>query len=120
MADTKKKTTGKTTGSKNTTASSTKTTTSTSKPKSKAAETRAKNKAEREKHKEEILRKSRIHDEIWAVVLIALGVFLAVSIQTTATGIFGAVLKSVLMGSFGLIALRGLFPRLCFMVVLLG
>ena len=104
MADTKKKTTGKTTGSKNTTASLTKTTTSTSKPKSKAAETRAKNKAEREKHKEEILRKSRIHDEIWAVVLIALGVFLAVSIQTTATGIFGAVLKSVLMGSFGLIA----------------
>ncbi|MBQ2867578.1 MAG: DNA translocase FtsK, partial [Firmicutes bacterium] len=67
-------------------------------------ETRAKNKAEREKHKEEILRKSRIHDEIWAVVLIALGVFLAVSIQTTATGIFGAALKAFLMGSFGLIA----------------
>ncbi|MBO5666982.1 MAG: DNA translocase FtsK [Firmicutes bacterium] len=104
MADTKKKTTGKTTGSKNTTTSSAKTTAKTSKPKSKAAETRAKNKAEREKHKEEILRKSRIHDEIWAVVLIALGVFLAVSIQTAATGIFGAALKSFLMGSFGLVA----------------
>ena len=103
MADTKKKATGKTAGSTNT-ASSTKTSAKDSKPKSKAAETRAKNKAEREKHKEEILRKSRIHDEIWAVVLIALGVFLAVSIQTTATGIFGAALKSFLMGSFGLIA----------------
>ena len=103
MAETKKKTTGKSTSSQNTT-SSAKSTANTAKPKSKAAETRAKNKAEREKHKEEILRKSRIHDEIWAVVMIALGVFLAVSIQTTATGIFGAALKSVLMGSFGLIA----------------
>ncbi len=98
MAETKKKTTGKTSGAKNTS------TTAKASSKSKAAETRAKNKAEREKHKEEILRKSRIHDEIWAVVLIALGVFLAVSIQTSATGIFGAVLKSFLMGMFGIIA----------------
>ena len=98
MAETKKKTTGKSTGAKNTSAATK------SNSKSKAAETRAKNKAEREKHKEEILRKSRIHDEIWAVVFIALGVFLVVSIQTSATGIFGAGLKAFLMGMFGVLA----------------
>ncbi|MBO5220419.1 MAG: hypothetical protein J6C52_13390 [Clostridia bacterium] len=91
MAETKKQT-GKSNGSSNTSS------------RAKAAETRAKNKAEREKHKEEILRKSRIHDEIWSVVFIAIGVFLAISLQTEATGIVGSLIKSFLMGIFGIVA----------------
>ena len=102
MAETKKKT--GTTGSKNTKKSTPQSKAAETRAKNKAAETRAKNKAEREKHKEEILRKSRIHDEIWAVILIALGTFLAISIQTSATGVFGAALKNFLMGNFGIVA----------------
>lgn len=43
----------------------------------------------------------RLRDEIIAVLLVALGIFLIVSVMTTATGKFGSVLSHVLKGLFG-------------------
>ena len=48
---------------------------------------------------------SRIKDEIFSVIIIALGIFLIISFNTTATGEVGYFLRQVLKGSFGLIAL---------------
>lgn len=44
----------------------------------------------------------RLKDEITAVILVALGIFLIVSVMTTATGKFGSVLSQVLKGLFGI------------------
>lgn len=44
----------------------------------------------------------RLRDEIIAVLLVALGIFLIVSVMTTATGKFGSVLSHVLKGLFGI------------------
>lgn len=45
---------------------------------------------------------SRLKDEITAVILVALGIFLIVSVMTTATGKFGMILSQVLKGLFGI------------------
>lgn len=59
----------------------------------------------KEKGKQDILRKKKLlHDEIWAIVLIAIGVFFAVSLQTESAGQVGMVVQSVLFGSFGRVA----------------
>jgi DNA segregation ATPase FtsK/SpoIIIE and related proteins len=47
---------------------------------------------------------SRLKDEIWSIVILALGIFLVVSLQTEAAGEFGHIISKVLKGSFGLIA----------------
>ncbi|MDD3168144.1 MAG: DNA translocase FtsK [Eubacteriales bacterium] len=47
---------------------------------------------------------SRLKDEIWAIVILALGTFLVVSLQTEAAGQFGHIISRVLKGSFGAIA----------------
>ncbi len=47
---------------------------------------------------------SRLKDEIWAIVILALGTFLVVSLQTEAAGQFGHIIQKFLKGSFGLIA----------------
>ena len=47
---------------------------------------------------------SRLRDEIWAIVILALGTFLVVSIQTEAAGQFGHIIQKFLKGSFGIIA----------------
>ena len=44
----------------------------------------------------------RLRDEITAVLLVALGIFLIVSVMTTATGKFGSVLSQVMKGLFGI------------------
>src|SRR5512137_1545849 len=44
---------------------------------------------------------SRLKDEIWAIVILALGAFLAVSLQTAAAGQFGIALGILLKGCFG-------------------
>ncbi len=44
----------------------------------------------------------RLKEEVMSVILIAAGVFLAVSVMTSATGQFGAVLSYVLKGLFGI------------------
>lgn len=47
---------------------------------------------------------SRLKNEIWAIVLFALGAFLAVSLQTEAAGQLGLFLSKLLKGCFGSIA----------------
>lgn len=47
---------------------------------------------------------SRLKDEIWAIVILALGMFLVVSLQTEAAGQFGHIISKLLKGSFGNIA----------------
>ena len=46
---------------------------------------------------------SRVRDEISAIIILALGTFLVVALQTNAAGIFGEVIKNFLLGSFGLL-----------------
>ena len=45
---------------------------------------------------------SRMRDEITAILMVALGIFLILSVMTTATGDFGEILSMVLKGLFGL------------------
>ena len=45
---------------------------------------------------------SRLKDEIWAIVILALGAFLAVSLQTEAAGQLGKAIESLLKGFFGI------------------
>lgn len=57
---------------------------------------------EKEKEKQDALqKKKRLHDEMWAIVIIALGVFFAVSLQSQATGQIGIFVQDVLFGAFG-------------------
>lgn len=59
----------------------------------------------KEKDKQEALRrKKRLHDEIWAIVLIAIGAFFAISLQTESAGQVGMVVQSILFGCFGRVA----------------
>ena len=46
----------------------------------------------------------RIKDEIWAIIIIALGIFFLVSLQTEATGQFGIAISIFLKGTFGTVA----------------
>jgi len=46
----------------------------------------------------------RLKDEIWAIVILALGAFLAISLQTEAAGQFGVAIGILLKGCFGLAA----------------
>ncbi|NLB23920.1 MAG: hypothetical protein GX828_00515, partial [Clostridiales bacterium] len=48
---------------------------------------------------------SRIKDEIWSVIIIAIGVFIIISFNTNAAGEVGHFLKEILKGSFGLVAM---------------
>ncbi len=47
---------------------------------------------------------SRLKDEIWAIVILALGIFLVISLQTEAAGQFGHIISGLLKGGFGIIA----------------
>ena len=47
---------------------------------------------------------SRLKDEIWSIVIIALGIFLVISLQTEAAGQFGLIISKLFKGSFGFIA----------------
>ncbi|MEG2200265.1 MAG: hypothetical protein RRY25_08305, partial [Anaerovorax sp.] len=60
--------------------------------------------ASKEKEKQEYLKKvtgSRLRDEIWSIIMVAFGIFLAISVQTEAAGQLGLFIKEVLLGSFG-------------------
>lgn len=46
---------------------------------------------------------SKVRDEIWAIIIIALGAFFAVAVQTNAAGACGAILKDFFLGSFGML-----------------
>ncbi len=93
-----KKTTGRSSGSSN---KSTARSGSRSAGSSRAKSSRgAKNKEELEK----LAAKKRLRDEIWSIVLIALGAFLVVSLQTEAAGQFGHAIQLMLKGCFGFVA----------------
>ena len=47
---------------------------------------------------------TRLKDEIWAVLTIAVGIFLAISLQTDATGGFGQIVSNLLRGLFAAVA----------------
>lgn len=47
---------------------------------------------------------SRLKDEIWAIILFAVGTFLFVSLQTQAAGQFGSAISYLLKGCFGIVA----------------
>lgn len=61
----------------------------------------------RSKTQEDILKNvtgSRVRDEVWAVILMAIGVFLVISLQTEAAGKLGIFIKNMLLGTFGAVA----------------
>ena len=47
---------------------------------------------------------NRVKDEISAIIMMAIGVFLVLALQTGAAGIFGQVVSDFLKGSFGMLA----------------
>ena len=91
MAETKKT---KTTTSK----------TSSAKPKSKSAEEKQKIKDKELAEAEKLHKSKRLHDEIWAIVIIALGVLVVLSLHTNLIGALGHVTKAVMFGIFGRVA----------------
>jgi len=68
-------------------------------------EEKAAKKAAEEAEAKKIYKKKTIHDEIWAIVILAIGVFLALSFFTTTTGALGVILKNFFGGLFGKTAL---------------
>ncbi|MDO4553316.1 MAG: DNA translocase FtsK 4TM domain-containing protein, partial [Bacillota bacterium] len=53
---------------------------------------------------EQLAKKKRIKDEVWAIVLLALGAFLVISMQTDATGAMGHAIQTSFKGCFGFLA----------------
>ncbi|WP_051280191.1 FtsK/SpoIIIE family DNA translocase [Anaerovorax odorimutans] len=49
-------------------------------------------------------KKNRMKDEIWSIVITAIGLFLVVALQTEAAGQLGHAIKTILMGTFGAVA----------------
>lgn len=62
------------------------------------------NKGKRSAAKKPVKTGSRVKDEIFAIIIIAVGVFLAIAIQTSAAGELGKLLQEFLLGCFGIIA----------------
>ena len=98
MAETKKKSTSTRSKTSNSRSKSN------SKAKEKAQELQARKKANQ-----------RVLDEIWAIIVIALGVFFAVAIFTSGAGAVGKAIHSFLLGCFGFVA-----KILPFIMVLFG
>ena len=78
--------------------------TSSAKPKSKSAEEKQKIKEKELAEAEKLHKSKRLHDEIWAIVIIALGVLVVLSLHTNLIGALGAVTKAVMFGIFGRVA----------------
>lgn len=67
----------------------------------------SKNKATQAKQEQalaDLQSKSRLKDEIWAIVLLAFGAFLVVALQTEAAGQFGRIISDLLKGLFAIVA----------------
>ncbi len=101
MAEEKRKP-GRPPGSKNKTSSSSEKSSSASGKSSK--KTGAKTGKNPVKPEKPIKVGSRVRDEIWAIIIIALGVFLIIAVQTSAAGAFGEILHKFFLGSFGVFA----------------
>lgn len=61
-------------------------------------------KAAEEAEAQKLLKKKTIHDEIWAIVILAVGVFLALSLFTHTTGVVGEWVAKILGGIMGKVA----------------
>lgn len=72
--------------------------------KGKKTQSRPKTKEEIKKMQEQRHADKRVLDEIWAIVFIAIGVFLCVSIFTDGAGEFGHIIGTCLKGLFGFVA----------------
>jgi S-DNA-T family DNA segregation ATPase FtsK/SpoIIIE len=81
-----------------------KTRTNTAKAKSKSAEEKQRIKEKEMAEAEKLHKSKRLHDEIWAIVIIALGVLVVLSLHTEMIGALGAVTKSIMFGIFGRVA----------------
>lgn len=57
-----------------------------------------------EKEMAELKAKNRLKDEIWAIIIMAVGAFLVISLQTEAAGQFGRIISDLLKGLFANIA----------------
>lgn len=62
----------------------------------------SKNKAKEMSHEQQA--KTRLRDEIWAIIAIAVGIFLIISLQTNATGGLGHFISDSLRGLFAIVA----------------
>ena len=89
----KKRGPGRPPGSKNKTTKNSSSAKTSTKAKEKAMEIQAKKKADR-----------RVIDEIWAIIAIALGVFLIVATLTDGAGQLGEIIGNCLKGLFGFVA----------------
>ena len=81
-----------------------KTKTNAAKAKSRSAEEKQRIKEKEMAEAEKLHRSKRLHDEIWAIVIIALGVLVVLSLHTNLIGALGGVTKSVMFGIFGRVA----------------
>jgi len=100
MAEEKRKP-GRPPGSKNNTSIGAKSSSGNSKNSSKSGAKTGKNPVKPEKP---IKIGSKVRDEIWAIIIIALGIFLIIAVQTSAAGAFGEILHKFFLGSFGIFA----------------
>jgi len=64
---------------------------------------RKKNTGKKEKNPEKVIG-SRVKDEIWAIIIIALGIFLVIAFQSSAAGKFGEAVGTLFFGFFGFVA----------------
>ena len=53
---------------------------------------------------ERLRERKKLHDEVFAVIYIAVGLFLVLSLLTDTTGALGAAIKSFMFGLFGMVA----------------
>ena len=75
-----------------------------SKSKSKSSNLSSEGKKNVQKMEMRIESKAQIRDEILAIVLVALGIFLVIALQTHAAGIVGEGISKGLKGMFGFVA----------------
>ena len=88
--------------SKKTSSGNTKT--NAAKAKSKSAEEKQRIKEKELAEAEKLHKNKRLHDEIWAIVIIVLGVLVVLSLHTNMIGAIGSVTKAVMFGIFGRVA----------------
>ena len=72
--------------------------------KKKAGKPASRRNAKQAEDKPEKTSGGRLKDEIWAIIIIALGVFLVIAFQTNAAGQLGGAVKTLFFGSFGFVA----------------
>lgn len=76
-----------------------------SKNKASGARKSAKNSTSKKSAQAKNMTGSRVKDEIWAIIIIAIGIFFALSIQTKAAGELGIAVKNFFLGCFGQVAI---------------